>query len=138
MPSLERNVRFVSPPTLPPSAGYSHVAEATRGRTIYVSGQVALDPVGNLVGKGDLRAQTHQVFLNLKAALEAAGADFSSVVKLTYYLRDISGIQVVRQVRDQFVNTTEPPASSAIEVSRLVRDEFLVEIDAVAVVPDAA
>ncbi len=135
MPSRKRNLRFVNPSTLHPSAGYSHVVESTAGKTIYISGQVALDSAGNLVGKDDLQAQTRRVFQNVQAALKAAGAEFDSVVKLNYFLLDISQIQVVRQVRDEFVNTEHPPASSAIEVRRLVRDEFLIEIDAVAVVP---
>jgi enamine deaminase RidA (YjgF/YER057c/UK114 family) len=106
---------------------------ASKGSTIYISGQVALDQSGNLVGPDDLRAQTQQVFTNLKAALEAAGADFNHVVKLSYYLLDISQIQIVREARDQFVNAQSPPASSAVEVRRLVRDDFLIEVDAIAV-----
>ena len=128
-------IRFVNPPDMPRPFGYSHVAEASSGKTIYISGQVALDQSGNLVGPDDLRAQTQQVFTNLKRALEAVGADFNAVVKLTYYLLDISQIPIVREVRDQFVNTQHPPASSAVEVRRLFRDGLLIEIEAIAVVP---
>ena len=80
------NVRIFNPPQIHKPVGYSHVAEITQGKMIYVAGQVALDASGNLVGKDDLGAQTRQVFANLKTALEAAGADFSNVVKLNYYL----------------------------------------------------
>ena len=135
MTSQHQTIRFVNPPSLPRPAGYSHVAEVSNGKTIYISGQVALDPSGALVGPNDLRTQTHQVFTHLKAALEAVGADFNCVVKLNYYLLDISQIQIVREVRDQFVNTERPPASSAVEVRRLFRDGLLIEIDAVAVIP---
>ena len=135
MTSQSQTIRFVNPPDLPRPFGYSHVAEAPSGKTIYISGQVALDQAGKLIGPGDLRAQTQQVFANLKAALEAVGADFNAVVKLTYYLLDISQIQMVREVRDQFVNVQQPPASSAVEVRRLFRDDLLIEIDAVAVIP---
>ncbi len=128
-------VRFINPSRLSHPVGYSHVAEASNGKTVYISGQVALDQSGNLVGPNDLRAQTQQVFTNLLTALEAVGTDFKSVVKLNYYLLDISQIQVVREVRDQFVNTGQPPASSAVEVRRLFRDDLLIEIEAVAVVP---
>ncbi len=128
-------IRFVNPPDMPRPLGYSHVAEAPSGETVYISGQVALDQSGNLIGPDDLRAQTQQVFTNLKHALEAVGADFDAVVKLTYYLLDISQIPIVREVRDQFVNTQHPPASSAVEVRRLVRDGLLIEIEAIAVVP---
>ena len=128
-------IRFVNPSSLPRPVGYSHIAEASGGKTVYVSGQVALDRSGNLIGPGDLRAQTQQVFTNLKAALEAVGADFSTVVKLTYFLLDISQIQIVREVRDQFVNVQQPPASSAVEVRRLFRDDLLIEVEAIAVIP---
>lgn len=135
MPSQHPSIRFVDPSSLPRPVGYSHVAEVSNGKTIYISGQVALDQSGNLVGLNDLRAQTQQVFTNLKAALEVVGANFDCVVKLNYYLLDISQIQLVREVRDQFVNTHQPPTSSAVEVRRLFRDDLLIEIDAVAVIP---
>jgi enamine deaminase RidA (YjgF/YER057c/UK114 family) len=87
---------------------------------------------GALVGAGDLGAQTRQVFENIKAALEAAGASFADVIKLNIYMLDVSQVQVVRDIRDKYVDTTHPPASTLVEVRRLVRDEFLIEIDVVA------
>jgi enamine deaminase RidA (YjgF/YER057c/UK114 family) len=94
---------------------------------------LVIDPTWALVGPGDLRAQTGQVFDNLRAALEAVGAGFDQVVKLTYYLVDATQLPIVREVRDQYVNTQQPPASTAVEVRRLVRDELLIEVEAVAV-----
>jgi enamine deaminase RidA (YjgF/YER057c/UK114 family) len=91
-------------------------------------------PTGALVGPGDIRAQARQVFDNLQAALQAVGAGFEQVVKLTYYLVDATQLPVVREVRDQYVNTGQPPASTAVEVRRLVRDDLLIEIEAVAVI----
>jgi reactive intermediate/imine deaminase len=135
MTSQSESIRFVNPSDLPRSFGYSHIAEVSGGKTVYLSGQVALDRSGNLIGPGDLRAQTQQVFTNLKAALEAVGTNFSAVVKLTYFLLDISQIQIVREVRDQFVNVQQPPTSSAVEVRRLFRDDLLIEIEAIAVIP---
>src|SRR5512139_3609153 len=135
MTGQSQMMRFVNPPALPRPFGYSHVAEVSGGKTIYLSGHIAMDKSGNLIGYGDLRAQTQQVFTNLKAALDAVGADFSAVVKLTYFLLDISQIQIVREVRDQFVNVQQPPASSAVEVRRLFRDDLLIEIEAIAVIP---
>jgi enamine deaminase RidA (YjgF/YER057c/UK114 family) len=103
---------------------------------IYIAGQVSLDRAGKLVGERDMRAQAEQAFQNLKAALEASGAKFENVVKLNYYFTDISQIPVVREVRDRFINTLNPPASTAVEVKRLVRPEWLIEIEAVAIVPE--
>lgn len=131
----DRNdVRFVNPSELAPPPGYTQVVEATGGRTIYVAGQVALDPSGDVVGRDDMDAQTRRVFENLGIALAAVGASFDDVVKLNYYVVDISHLGIVREVRDEYVNTQRPPASTAVEVRRLARDEFLIEIEAVVVV----
>jgi reactive intermediate/imine deaminase len=124
--------RFLSPDTLPVPFGYSHVVEVTADRLIYISGQVPLDREGRLVGEGDFEAQVRQVFENLTAALAAAGASWADVVKLNYFVRDVSGIAAVREIRDEYVNTERPPASTLVEVSRLFRDDVLIEIDAVA------
>jgi enamine deaminase RidA (YjgF/YER057c/UK114 family) len=129
----DTNLRFSNPPELAPAPGYTQVVEATGGRTIYVSGQVALDRSGEIVGEGDLEAQARQVFENLKVALGTARASFGDVVKLGYYLTDISRIGVVRGVRDEYVDTDNPPASTAVEVSRLFREGLLIEVEAVAV-----
>src|SRR5207249_2135992 len=120
------HVQFLSPSSLPSIPGYSQVAKVQGGQTIYISGQVALDLEGNLVGPGDFRAQAQQVFENLKAALAEAGADFSHVVKLGVYLTDISQLPILREVRNQYVNTKTPPASTAVEVSKLFREGILV------------
>ncbi len=98
---------------------------------------MALDRAGNLVGKDDFRAQIQQVFENLKAAVEAAGGDFNSVVKLNYFCAesvDPSAITVVREIRDKYVNTSNPPVSTFVVVKRLVRPEWMIEVEAVAVV----
>ena len=127
--------RFINPPEIAPANGYTHVVEVSNSKMIFISGQVAFDSSGQLVGKDDLLQQTQQVFKNLHAALAAAGADFSHVVKFTYFMLDISQIGVVRSVRDQYVNRAQPPASSAVEVRKLFRDEVLIEIEAIAAVP---
>lgn len=131
---MPKNVDFINPSALSQPRGYSHVAKVKSGQPIYISGQIAVDKNGQLVGAGDLHAQTVQVFENIKAALEAADATFADVVKLTFFCKDISQMLIVREVRDSYINTQEPPASSAVEISRLVREELLIEIEAVAVV----
>ena len=127
------SVRYLNPPTLSKPTGYTHVVEVGRGRTLYISGQVALDPTGAVVGKGDLGAQTRQVFENLKAAVAAVGGSLDDVVKITVFMTDVSELQTFRQVRDRAF-TRHLPASSLVQVVRLARPEFLVEVEAVAVV----
>lgn len=129
------SIRISNPPTLAQPRGYSHVAEVLAGRTIYIAGQVAQDKDGKLVGQGDFRAQCVRVFENLKLALASVGADFTHVVKLNNYFTDMSGLTTFREVRDQYVNTQQPPASTAVQVVRLAREEWLLEVEAIAVVP---
>jgi len=120
-----------------PTAGYSQVAEVTGGKIVYIAGQVAQDKAGNLVGGSDFRAQVQQVFENLKAAVVASGGDFNSVVKLNYFCAesvDPSQMPAMREVRDKFVNTANPPTSTFVVVKRLARPEWLIEVEAVAVV----
>ena len=130
--------RIYNPDTLAkPTVGYSQVAEVTGGKIVYIAGQVALDKSGSLVGTDDIRAQTQQVFQNLKAAVEAAGGDASNIIKLNIYVVesvDAAQVPVIREIRDKFVNTANPPTSTFVVVKRLVRPEWLIEIDAVAVV----
>lgn len=126
------HVTFLSPNTLPAIPGFSQIVKVTGGTIIYLSGQVALNTSGQLVGQGDFAAQAEQVFENLKAALAAAGADFSHVVKLNTYLLDRVNLPVLREVRDRFVNTQTPPASTLVLVSGLAQPDFLLEIEAIA------
>ena len=129
-------IRQSDPPGLAPGPGYSHVVSApSTGRLVVISGQIALDAAGNLVGPGDLEAQTRQVFTNLRTALDAAGAGWEHVLRLGYFLRDAGGVGVVRAVRAEFVPAGISPAATLVEVSGLVRDDLLIEIDALAAVP---
>ena len=100
---------------------------------IYVSGQIAIDVGGNLVGPGDVRAQTRQVFENLKAILEANGATFADVVKIGTCLPTLGDLAGMRGVRGEYL-TSEPPASTAVQVVALVVPEAVIEVDVVAVV----
>ncbi len=128
-------IQRMNPPGLSTPTGYSHVVSTRGGRTIYIAGQVALDAKGQLVGDGDLAAQTRQVFANLEVALKAAGATFDDVVKLNTYMRDATQVQMIRDVRAKYF-TTALPASTLVEVSRLANPGFLVEIEVIAVVAE--
>jgi reactive intermediate/imine deaminase len=125
--------RFLTPAALSQPFGYSHVVEVPAGTMVYISGQVPLDAEGQLVGEDDFEAQTRQVFENLTRALEAADASWSDVVKLDYFLRDVGQIAAVRAIRDEYIDTEHPPASTLVEVSSLFRPDVLVEIQAVAI-----
>ena len=125
-------IDHITPPDVAPGFGYSHVVAAT-GRLIAISGQVALDESGRLVGPGDPEAQARQVFENLRRCLAAADVTFADVVKLTIYVTDLATMAAVRAVRDEYVDTARPPASSAVQVAGLVLPELLLEIDALAV-----
>ena len=134
---MAAHLRFLNPPTLSKPPTYSHVVEITGpGRIIYIAGQLGLDPSGKLVGApGDFRAQTRQTFENLKLALAAVGATFDQVVKLNNYLTDISHLAILRDVRDEFINTATPPASTTLQISRLALERALIEVEAVAALP---
>ena len=119
-----------------PVGTYSQAVRVETGDAvwIHVSGQIAIDLEGNLVGSGDLRAQTRQVFENLRAILEAHGATFADVVKIGTYLTTLDDLAGMREVRSEYL-TSEPPASTAVQVVALVVPDALIEIDLVAVVP---
>jgi len=128
-------VKRTNPPELSKPTGYTHVVEVTGpSKTIYISGQIAYDKAGNIVGAGDMKAQAEQVFKNLQTALTAAGATFSDVVKMNSYISDMSKVQAVRDVRTRYFGETTP-ASTFVQVAGLVRPELLLEIEVVAVVP---
>jgi enamine deaminase RidA (YjgF/YER057c/UK114 family) len=132
------SIRISSPTTLHKPTGYSHVAEVTGGRIIYIAGQIAHNASGTLVGKDDFRAQAAQVFANLKAAIESAGGTFANIVKLNCYCCDRvppTELAAFRELRDQFVDTQSPPVSTLVYVTRLARPEWLIEIEAVAAIP---
>ncbi|MBS1662698.1 MAG: RidA family protein [Bacteroidetes bacterium] len=130
-------VQLVNPPTVAAPRGYSHAAIVDLGtcRMVIISGQVALDVQGNLVGKDDMEKQTRQVFQNIEAVVTDAGGTMDNIVKLGYFTTDVSKIGVVRTVRDEFINTQHPPASTLVQVSRLFREDILIEVEATAVIP---
>ena len=116
---------------------FSQVVVASGTRTIYVAGQVSIDEHGALAGAGDLAAQTTQVMRNVGLALAAAGANFSDVVKITTYVVNYRPEHraVIGKARAPFFANGVPPASTLVGVSALALPEWLIEIEAVAVLP---
>lgn len=126
-------VKRTNPPELSKPTGYTHIVEVTGpAKTIYISGQIAFDKDGKLVGEGDMNAQATQVFKNLQAALTAAGATFADVVKMNSYITDMSKAQAVRDVRARYF-TDAMPASTFVEVKGLARPGLMLEVEVVAV-----
>lgn len=128
---VERTI--VRTPSAPAAIGpYSQAVVVSGGRTLYSSGQIALDPAsGALVGEGDVAAQTRRVLDNLQAVLEAAGMSFSDVVRAGIFLADMNDFGVVNEIYGKCFSDA-PPARATVEVARLPKD-VLVEIDVVAV-----
>ena len=129
------NVTYSNPSTMPKPPGYTQVVEAnTPGRILFIAGQLGYDAAGK---QGpDFRTQTTLVFENLKAAVESAGGHMDNIVKLNTYLTDIRvQLPIVREIRDKYVNTAAPPASTTLEIQKLAREGALIEIEAIAVLP---
>jgi enamine deaminase RidA (YjgF/YER057c/UK114 family) len=133
--SATPNVVFLNPPTMAKPPGYTHVVEATTpGRIVYIAGQLGYDAAGK---QGpDFRTQATLVFENLKAAVESVGGHMENIVKLNGYLTDIRvQLPILREIRDKYVNTAAPPASTMLEIQKLAREGALIEIEAVAILP---
>jgi len=128
--------KFVNPPGLKPLGMYSNVACARGGTLVFISGQVAVDAEGKVVGKGDIQAQAVQVFENLKLCLAAAGGTFEDVLKFTIFIKNLTpeARKAVMGVRGRYISHTSPPAATMVGIDRLVEDDLLVEIEAVAMV----
>lgn len=116
-------------------SGYSQTV-VTDGKLIFISGQISVNAKGETVGKGDVRAQTIQVFENIKLQLAQAGASFTDVIKLNYYVVNYKPEDgaMIREVRKKFLSATAPPASTLVGVSALFSPDYLIEIEAIAAV----
>ena len=133
------DVRRIQPPDLADSrpSGFTQVVTVRGGTLIFVSGQVASDKDGRLVGRDDIGAQTHQVMKNVGAALRSASAAFDDVVKLTIYVVDYkpSDRAKILEVRGQYIAPDKLPASTLVGVQALAREGYLIEVEALAVTP---
>ena len=131
-------VQYLNPPVLCPTFGWTHVVTVTGGKTVYISGQVGIDERGVVVGNGDLGAQTEQAFRNIERALADVGATFQHVVKTSLFVVGLKPehVPVIRDVRSRYVSAEHPPSSTLVGVSALVGPDWLIEIEAIAVIPD--
>ena len=121
----------ITTPEAKPVAKYKMATRMEGGRLLYIAGQVAWDASGNIVGKGDVRAQARQVFENLRGVLQAAGGDLSSLMKITTYITRIENFLAVAEARSA-VFQGELPASTLIVVKSLFHPDFLIEVEGVA------
>lgn len=135
--------KFLNPADLPNwEQVFSQVAIVSAGnmRTIYVAGQVAVDEHKNLIGEGDLRAQSERAFANLSRALAAVGASTADVVKLNIYIKHYqpADAAIIRQALRKVFSHPNLPVSTWLGVEALAEEDFLIEVDAVAIVEEEA
>jgi len=125
---------FNAPGLVKPFGIFSSAAWQPEGKVLHISGHCAQDTEGNTVGVGDITAQTHQVLGNIQKVLESVGGRMSDIAKVTVFVTDMSMLDEIHRVRAEYF-TPPYPASSLVQVTRLVREEYLIEIEAVAVIP---
>jgi len=125
---------FDAPGVVKPFGIFSSAAWQPEGKVLHIAGQVAQDATGALVGKGDITAQTRQVLDNIRTVLAGAGGTMDDVARVTVYVTDMSGLGQIHEVRGEYFRRPYP-ASTLVEVRSLVKPDYLIEIDAVAVIP---
>lgn len=126
--------RIVAPELHAPLGHFSHATSVeASGRLVFLSGMTALNHDGGVTGVGDITAQTHQVCRNLKAAVQAAGGSLEDIVRVDVFVRNIEDFAAIHAVRRQYF-TGVPPASTMVEVSKFVNKDYLIEINAIAVI----
>lgn len=126
-------VLHINPKEMHPATGYTHIVSVEKPeRIVYIAGQVAKNQKGELVGIGDLEAQTRQVYENLSSILKSMGATFADVVKQNIYTTQLDQIDIIRKVRDQYIPPNHAPASTIVGVAGLAIKELLIEIEMIA------
>ena len=125
--------QIINPPKMAPPTGYSYAVKKS-GTPVFISGQVALDAEGKLVGEGDAAAQTEQVFRNLRSVVEACGGTMDDIVKITIFVTDAAYRPAVAAARQKHFKEGEYPASTYLVISALAVPQLLVEIEAVAMI----
>jgi enamine deaminase RidA (YjgF/YER057c/UK114 family) len=131
-----QDIKHINPEGLAKSPAYTQVVTAKPGTVVWVSGQVAQDAKGDVVGKGDLKAQLNQVWENVKTALAGSGATFRDVVKITQFVVNYkpSMRADLREARLRFMGAGDPPAATLVGVQSLATEDWLVEIEVTAVI----
>jgi enamine deaminase RidA (YjgF/YER057c/UK114 family) len=124
--------QYLNPETMSRPTGYSHVVKV--GNTVYIAGQVSAGPDGSVVGKGDAEAQARQIWRNIEAAVKAVGGTLQNVVKTTTYVTNIQHAASVRKVREELFQGSNPPTSTLLVITGLASPDYMVEIEAIAVV----
>ncbi|WP_315838571.1 RidA family protein [Bradyrhizobium prioriisuperbiae] len=119
------------------TSGFSHIALGSARELAFISGQVAYDSDGNIVGIGDLARQTRQVLENLSHALDAVDATFDDILKFTFFVRNLSeeAVATIRKVRTEYLSSSNPPASTMVGVAALAKRDLLLEVEAYVAVP---
>ncbi len=135
---MSNKVQYLNPEGLSKNPAFSQVVTTQgKGKTIYIGGQDALNAKGEIIGKGDLSKQTEQVMENLKIALTACGAEFDNLIKLNIYIVQGQDIRLGFQASQKYLGGLKhPPAISGMFVSALANPDYLVEVDAIAFIPE--
>lgn len=134
-PGQSTELQAINPPSLPPAHGYSHVVIAPPGRLVSISGQVAIDSTGAVVGEGDFMAQCVQVFENIGRALRSVGLTFADVVRTDMFVTDLDHLSALRECRTRYLPAEDPPTSTLLKVDALFRPELMLEVAVEAVLP---
>lgn len=127
-----QEIERVNPNGMTQPTAYSHLVKF--GELMFIAGQVALDGEGNVIGEGDMAAQYRQALENMKTVLASEGADFSNVVKITIFTTSIDEFRKAASLREEYFGDNAP-ASTLVQIQRLARPVFLVEIEAIAIKP---
>lgn len=133
--SQESGFKTLNPESLPPAHGYSHIVIAPVGQLVTISGQVAMNRAGDIVGENDFKAQCTQVFKNVRNALHAVGLTFRNVTRTDMFVTDLSHLSALRECRTHFLPAKNLPAANLAKVDSLFRPELMLEVSVQAVIP---
>lgn len=134
---MTQQIRFINPDALATPNGFSHVAVNATHHTVFISGQVAYNNAGQIVGEGDLGRQTAQTLENIGHALQSVGLGFEHVIKLTFFVVDLNeeAAMTIRNARKPYLLPKHLPASTMVGVASLAKEGLLLEVEAEAVIP---